>query len=286
MADREIELSTAWCIHHDVTERWWGVEVEFPPALDDVFGLTNNKQSVRNLIDLANFDYDALDMSPTEFQKQLDEDNDPRGPLLVISQRIDSNLKTIRKLLKTQTTGNRGGQKRYDENSPEKKATMLTEKRKENGYAGASDKEEEQPQEERKKHLEGYLTSSIGLTGDQAGELAASTIDAGLKYTFARSELETSAFFTVKPKGGVLVITLNIAHSAYKHLVEVLEDEYEDDDAELLKHRLIQASDGLKLLLAAWARYEDEQPDGTRREWAQEARNDWGKIAKDFLRND
>jgi hypothetical protein len=43
-ADREIELSTAWCIHHDVRERWWGVEVEFPPALDEIFGLTNNNK--------------------------------------------------------------------------------------------------------------------------------------------------------------------------------------------------------------------------------------------------
>ena len=97
--------------------------------------------------------------------------------------------------------------------------------------------------------------------------------------------MEASAFFAVKPKGGVIVITLNTSHSAYKHLVEVLDDEYEDD-AKLLKHRLIQASDGLKLLLAAWARYEDEQPDGRQREAVQDSRNDWGKIAKDFLRND
>jgi hypothetical protein len=34
-------------------------------------------------------------------------------------------------------------------------------------------------------------------------------------------------------------------------------------------------ADGLKLLLSAWARYEEEQPDGAARSRAQQARSDW-----------
>ena len=54
-------------------------------------------------------------------------------------------------------------------------------------------------------------------------------------------------------------------------------------DAVELTERLNRALDGLKLLLMAWARYEDEQPDGTLRQRTQDARLDWGRIARSFL---
>ncbi len=42
----------------------------------------------------------------------------------------------------------------------------------------------------------------------------------------------------------------------------------------------------LRTLLIAWARYEDEQPVGIRQENARNARNDWGRVARDFLSSD
>jgi len=63
----------------------------------------------------------------------------------------------------------------------------------------------------------------------------------------------------------------------------VLEQEVGNGDLEALKQRLANAHDGLKLLLMAWARYEDEQPDGLRRIRVQESRTDWGTIARKFL---
>jgi hypothetical protein len=38
-----------------------------------------------------------------------------------------------------------------------------------------------------------------------------------------------------------------------------------------------------RALLSAWARYEDEQPDGAPRSRAQQARSDWGSMARRFL---
>jgi hypothetical protein len=40
-ADRELELDDSWAIGYDPVERWWGVEVDFPAALDEIFGVTN-----------------------------------------------------------------------------------------------------------------------------------------------------------------------------------------------------------------------------------------------------
>ncbi len=43
-AHREIQLDDSWVSGDDPRERWWTVEVDFPTALDEVFGVTNNKQ--------------------------------------------------------------------------------------------------------------------------------------------------------------------------------------------------------------------------------------------------
>lgn len=116
-----------------------------------------------------------------------------------------------------------------------------------------------------------------------ARELAATTVSDGLKYLFVQADLETQAFFTVKLRGGAIVVTLNTNHPAYNHLVEVLEQAEPTGDVAKLQERLERAADGLKLLLSAWARYEDEQPDGRPRSQAADARTDWGRMARRFL---
>ena len=78
---------------------------------------------------------------------------------------------------------------------------------------------------------------------------------------------------------------MNTSHPAYDNLVEILEEDVDGASNETLRERLKNALDGLKLLLTAWARYEDEQPDGVRREKTQEARTDWGRVARTFLRD-
>ena len=42
-AGRELEMDQNWISASDPRERWWGIEVEFPPDLDEIFGVTNNK---------------------------------------------------------------------------------------------------------------------------------------------------------------------------------------------------------------------------------------------------
>ena len=107
-----------------------------------------------------------------------------------------------------------------------------------------------------------------------------------LKYSFIDAEIESTAFFSVKSKGGKILISLNTSHPAYHKLVEVLDETTEGVAQDELERRLTNASEGLKLLLMAWARYEDEQPDGKLKTNAQEARQDWGRIARQFLQED
>jgi len=221
----------------------------------------------------------------SELKAEMQDEEDPRGPLLDIAQKITNQLKLIRRLIQVQTKGTRSAS-RHENLQAEQKATEETKSRQEEGFEGRSDEDEDLPKNERREAIESGLVDE-GFSPSIAAELAAKTLDTGLKYLWTTKDLETPAFFSVKPKGGEIIIILNFSHPAYRNLVEILDDNLEGiDDVELLKERLDRARKGLKLLLMAWARYEDEQPDGSRRDNAQDCRTDWGRIARDFLRDD
>lgn len=289
-AERELELSPSWVIEYDPVERWWGVEIEFSPELDELFGVANNKQSARYLSAAGNIDVEALceeeGCSVQELKERLAMEGDPMGPLLDLSHVIAKNLNQIRRHLRAQTKGLKSeGKKRHeDESSPEAHGTAVVRDRQKEGYKGESDADEQLPQKERERAIEEELLAR-GVPESTARELAAGTARAGLKYVFAEANLETSAFFSVRPKGGAIIITLNTAHPAYDHLIGVLEGEGDEEELEEdeLRERLSNAWYGLKLLLEAWARYEDEQPPGPLRSKVQDARNDWGRVARQFL---
>lgn len=283
-AGRELELDQSW-VQKRPTERWWGVEIEFPPALDDLFGVTNSKQSARNFSELANLDIESLlkdGKTISQFKEELIQNEDPRSPLIEIAQKIHNQIGLMRRLIDAQTPDSRSGQKRHQGSSAEKVATDVTEERKKEGHQGQSDQDELLPVEQRKEIIESKLIDR-GVLPSEAEELAAKTVSNGLKYTFRKADIETAAFFSVEGGGGAIMIFLNANHPAYKNLIEVLEEEVEGVDPETLRSRLTNSLEGLKLLLMAWARYEDEQPDGPRRNRAQDARVDWGRVARQFL---
>lgn len=287
-ARRELELDQSLVNSYDPRERWWGIEVEFPPSLDDIFGVTNNKQSALNFGEILTLDIESLleeGKTVAQLKEELLQDEDPKLPLLELAHKISTQISLIRRLLKAQTEGSRTKEKRHDPYKPQKVATTITRERKLQGYKGKSDEDEELPRAERKQVIEETLKEE-GVTQAQAELLAATTVDNSLKYTFVEADLDTPAFFSVKPRGGAIIVTLNTNHPAYKNLVEILESDVDKADINTLRDRLVNSLDGLKLLLMAWARYEDEQPDGKRKQDAQDTRIDWGRLARRFLESE
>lgn len=281
-ADREIELSQALVNPSEPRDRWWGIEIDFPPDLDEVFGVTNNKQSARTLSDMLDTPIDTLlenDQSPQQLYDDLLDTDDPRHDLIRFTEQIRKNLNLMRQQIAAQMSGqNRRRHHKTDGHAAETRGTAATRNLQGQGHRGESDAGEEHPREERVRALEEGLQDA-GVLPHQAREEAMDTIDTGLKFQFAESPADSPAFFSVMPRGGVIILTLNTRHPVYEHLIEVLEraDQGSTED------RLQNAREGLKLLLEAWARYEDEQPEGVRRDAAMDARTDWGRVARHFF---
>ena len=289
-ADREIDLDQTWVVQYDPRERWWGVEVVFPPALDEIFGVTNNKQYAVNFSALGKFDLDDLlsgsENSIIQLREELEEEGDPKAFLIEIAQKIKTQLNAIRGVIKLQTkNANRQSNVRHSTgpSSAEQIATEATRSRVEQGFVGTSDGQEVSPEAQKKAEVTKSLESE-GVTN--ASEVVDWIFKNNLKYSFVEAEFESSAFFSVKSKGGKIIVSLNTSHPAYDKLVEVLDESTDGVSQEELEQRLKNASDGLKLLLMAWARYEDEQPDGKLKTVVQESRQDWGRIARQFLQEE
>jgi hypothetical protein len=285
-AGRELELDPGWTNSYDPRERWWGVEVCFEPGLDELFGVSNNKQSARNFAEAAKMDTLELvkhhNGSMSAARNALREEGDPIEPLLEVIHRVQTNIRQMRQQINVQAEGRR--RKRHRDASPEERATEAVRKRQEEGFRGQSDEDEQKSPEERAAALAEQLVHA-GHSEEEAEQLAAETIDKGLKYRIEVGSLEGGAFFSVQPRGGVLLVTLNTDHPAYDLLLGAQSPEDLPEDPEALVERLRAAQQGLEMMLFAWARYEDEQTIPEMRRQAQNVRHDWGRMGEVFLQS-
>lgn len=288
-AERELDLDTSWINSYDPRERWWGAEIYFPPSLDDLFGVTNNKQSARNFSQMAKEDIDQLTkeyQSFTAAREEMELDEDPRMTLAELVVYLQKHIGKMREEIQAQSKGKRSeANKRHVEARTEQISTVATQKRIDEGRGreGTSDiQEKQQPVEQRQMEITEKLVEQ-GVAKVQAEEIASQTVGRGFKYAKATAALESPVFFDVNSKGGSIIVTLNSNHPAYVHLVELLEETVDTVSPDELKDRLLHAREGLELILYAWARYEDEQTNPNARSRVQDARIDWGRIARDFL---
>jgi DNA-binding phage protein len=291
-AGRELDLDTSWVISYDPVERWWGIEVEFPPALDEVFGVTNNKQYANNFRELGslNLTQELRDRGQSifEFKEELLAEDDPKAYLIDIAKDIKNQLKNIRETLDAQQKrlAKDPSPTRHEEETDleaEKHASEVTESRREDGYIGQSDKDEASKTDEEKETALANVLADDNV--EDPLQLAKEILkEKSIKYQFIESNFESPAFFSVTPVAGKIIIKLNTTHPAYNQFVEILNDNIEHDTSiAVLRQRLIDAKTGLKLLLMAWARYEDEQPGGRLKDAVKDARQDWGKMASAFM---
>ena len=277
-ADREIELSLALVNPSDPRERWWGVEIDFPPELDELFGVTNNKQSARTLSDLLDREIDSMlepDQTAQQLFEELAEADDPQLELIRFTEQIRKVLKSLRRQIHAQTRQSR--KRHIDGSSAERRGTAATRELQQQGHKGVSDVAEALPTETRLHELQKGL-QEVGVPHDIAVREASDTVHSGIKFQFTEAALDSPAFFSVQPRGGVILIALNTNHPVHEHLIEALDPNGSEGDNSLQNGR-----EGLRLLLEAWARYEDEQPEGTRRDSCMDARNDWGRVARHFF---
>ena len=264
-------------------ERWWGVEVEFPPTLDEVFGVTNSKQGATIFSGMSQFDWEVeaeQDESPGEFRARIQEQGDPRGYLIPIVNHITDQLTSVRLRLEEQTKGTRSRKSRSVDYTPADRASDKWRERAKQGHVTEPDRENFT--EGDRDALKENLQEDKNYPEQIALEIADGVLHRHRKVEFLTKRMDGYAFFDVEHHhGGLTTVVFNTNHPLYEKLIECLKPGDEDEtDAQLLG-RMNQASDTLQLLFAAWARYHMEDvPD---REVLYHVRQKWGQMARFIL---
>jgi len=273
---RELELNHSFTNSYDTRERWWGIEVQFDPGLDDVFGVTNNKQFATRFTRLS-VEEDALEegLSVKEYQETLEQDRDPRLAMYRISREIEKLLYSMRAQVAKMREGERiHATKERAENKAEKAASDSVAKRRERvGDTGRSDRDEHAPASERASALKADIVQD-GVEEAKALEIAVDYVSKRIKFRFSHADVPGFHIFDVSTAGGVILVTLNSRHPVHGRIFEALRGE-EGPESQYAREVLS--------LIAAWARMEDEAPSEKVRMGIEDTRFQWGRMATDFF---
>jgi hypothetical protein len=282
-ADRELVLDSTWT-NNDLRERWWGAEISFPPALDEVFGVTNNKQSATRFTEMANYYLDDRnDDEWQEIQAIWTETDDPQRHLIAICNYLKQQLNKMRSSLRDQTKGRAKSKQRHEEKVESKATKAFNDRAHAGESAGVADLNVDPDAKRASIETDLVKKRYSALT---AKDLAEYVVHKDLKVMFVEQELpESDSFFHIEVLPGVTEVVFNTSHPAFSMLIRTLDQSVEDSTAEQLQDRIRDASDTLRLLLAAWARYEAEEKAGDRQDAVRRLRQDWGRMARSFLRD-
>ena len=273
-AGRELELNTTW-ISPDTRERWWSIEISFEPELDDIFGVTNDKQHARNLYqaDLSN-DAENLDLKKYDYLETLRESEDPRYWNYEISRIINARISTMRKTISDQQSSKKNGPSK--KRKSEKIATLAINERSQKGYVTSTDKDNIRTSIEDKTNRISDIYHENGMMEEDAIKLANMMTSNNLRFHYIDASLNSGSIFDFSQECGDYVVKINRNHPVYKNIFKILDDNEDEDSAGLI---------GLKMLISAWVRLEDEAMEGSKdKEFYEDTRIAWGQMTRDFMR--
>lgn len=268
-AGRELILRTGFTSSdkENYKNRFSGLEVEFSPALDEVFGVTNNKQDAVALIpytDLAQLAAQNGFDSEQEYLEDLKENEDPIYEVIKVSTEINMQLQKIARELKTiPVDGFLGPQKLEGQSTAEDRATLGSKHREEHGNKAADFNSI--PDRETLKDL---MQQRLDLDDEEASRRADDLLLSGRKFIIEEKELDTEGFFEVSVSKGLTLVLFNKEHIFYKQFVAKL------PPAEL---------DVLRTAIAGFARVMNETTDPERKRFLNSVRRNWGSAISDFL---
>lgn len=286
-AHRELEVDPSWVSGDDPTERWWTIEIDFPTQLDELFGVTNNKQGTMTLQRLAAYDWRRERLpdenSAGDVRRRMQEDGDHRADLLELHKQIVNARSVLRDRVRQhrQRRGSRHGA--TEDERADARATATIERRIEEGHIADSDRAAESGTAEEQHEVQVHsLVERHHFAEDEALERIRETIESGNRVRWIQTAQNSPAFFDVESLPGVLQVVLNTNHPVYQHLFDVMHPRVDELDEDALRHRLARAAAAFRILIYAWARFEEEQLNSQKKH-VRNARFEWGKSAEEFF---
>ena len=273
-AEREIDFGSFGFLKNaaDTRNRWWGVEVRFSPELDELFGVTNNKQQIRGIRRLdPKYDTEILE---SLYDISNEEENDGRFKAklqLELSKHLDLKIEKMMAQIVQRNVGGRtslrvtGGKDPVVEN-------VNTDVKLDSTQTDSRERAKIKSDEEKiKERVQLIHDTRKDLSEEQQSALARQTLD----YTIdiIKGEWPGNMFLDVQMIANAAVGVVNTRSPYYQKFWGFLEDA--DDD---------QAINALKVFIMAYIRTEDELRVKRVQQEFEEFRDRWGYWVSHFMK--
>jgi len=266
-AGREIDFGTFGYFNpREERQRWWGCEIRFSPELDELFGVTNNKQAVRGVdyIDIEKF----KEEQPEDWEEEI-ESNEKLKLRIKLSHSFTRFHRQAMNTIRARMKGSRGGDA-ADKAKPDRSTTIANKVLESSGAETQSllEGKDKTPSQIQQEWINRLVAGDKSLTVEKAEVVA--PLKAPLKIEKDFQGWPGSTFFTVEVTGSTAVLVLNQSHPFYSEVYERL---LESEDP--------NAVEALDLLLYGYARMQDERY--SQGELLDEISEDWGRHVRMFL---
>ncbi|AUL75329.1 ATP-binding protein [Pseudoalteromonas sp. 13-15] len=270
-ANRELVLRDSFLTSalRESKGRFIGIEVSFPPTLDSVFGVTNNKQDAIRLIpyEMKTIFTQAGFDSEQEYLRDLEENSDSLLQVLKVVAVIKKHVSALTKELDTinvEGKAVKGEEPKTVSEGAASKATQGSAHRETHGHKT----KEETPKELKKEDVVDHLKKAGGMSDEEAEEKAERLILTGNRFLIEDVARDSEAFFDVSTSKGLTLVLFNTNHVFYQKLVSKLDG----DELEIMQ-----------TTIAGFARVMNETTDERRLAYLNTIRREWGLVISEFL---
>jgi hypothetical protein len=270
-ANRELVLRDSF-LTSDLREskgRFIGIEVSFPPTLDNVFGVTNNKQDAVKLIpyEMKVISSQAGFDSEQEYLRDLEENSDTLLQVLKVVSVIKKQVTNLTKKLKDINVEGKAKKVQGITNTPSEEAAFKATK-------GSAQREIDGHKTETdspvliKKEVVDHLKDKGGMSQEEAEKKAERLILTGNRFLIEDVARDSEAFFDASSSKGLTLVLFNTNHIFYQKLVSKLGQ---------------QELEVLQTTIAGFARVMNETTDDRRLNYLNTIRREWGIVINEFL---
>lgn len=269
-AGRQIDFgSFGYFNPQELIERYWGCEIRFEPELDEIFGVTNNKQSVRDIDYIDRDDAKEILGDLTVGDTDYDHKIALRSDISLLFKTAHKSMIARIKGLAPET-GRTPSTRKIDPAS--QSAVIAGENfKKDHAKTKTSQTKDSVTPEQQDEQLKDILILEYGdLAENELGEMIDEIKSSGV--TIAHKEWPGNQFYTIERPGNVMIITLNTRHPFQAELYE-----------KICKGSDTQEALAMNLFLMAAARAEDELYDDKSQEVLEEFKEKWGSWIKKLL---
>ena len=263
--------------------RWWGCEVHFSRACDELFGVDHNKQMVSHFTQAAKLLGRESRNKDAILEEMGIEDDEIHEIVGDIRLQISAMMDQVRQMFEQRRKPKKKpGGRRSPENTAVETATEADRDAIRSGkeLPTKTDRDRELiPPEEREAGLTEQFVQS-GQAEQESQELARILVQENLGYQFSPLQLDGYQMFNQRSYQGVLHIGLNMEHPIYdllKHIEGRIDENVDESDP------AFQAIVALRLLLSSWARMEDQTQVLEERMRIQDIAMNWGRQVHKFI---